>query len=97
MALLNGVTLVAIAIWIFVEAYQRFSDPPEVLGGWMLAVAAIGLVVNVAAAGILWRSHSANLNMRAAFRHVLADLFGSIGVIVAALIIIVTGWSTPIR
>ena len=91
-ALLNGATLVAIAIWIFVEAYQRFSDPPDVLGGWMLAVAAVGLLVNVLAAAILWGRQSDSLNMRAALRHVVADLLGSIGVIAAALIILVTGW-----
>ena len=91
-ALLNGVTLVAIAIWIFVEAFQRLSNPPEVLGGWMLVVACVGLLVNVAAAAILWRSQSASLNMRAAFRHVVADLLGSMGVIVAALTILTTGW-----
>lgn len=91
-ALLNGATLVAIAIWIFVEAYQRFSDPPDVLGGWMLAVAAVGLVVNVLAAVILWRRQSDSLNMRAALRHVFADMLGSVGVIAAALIILVTGW-----
>jgi cobalt-zinc-cadmium efflux system protein len=91
-ALLNGATLVAIAIWIFVEAYQRFSDPPDVLGGWMLAVAAVGLLVNVLAAVILWRGQSDSLNMRAALRHVLADLLGSVGVIAAALIILATGW-----
>jgi cobalt-zinc-cadmium efflux system protein len=91
-ALLNGAALVAIAIWIFVEAYQRFSDPPDVLGGWMLAVATVGLLVNVLAAAILRRGHSGSLNMRAASRHVLADLLGSVGVIVAALIILATGW-----
>jgi cobalt-zinc-cadmium efflux system protein len=91
-ALLNGATLVAIAIWIFVEAYQRFSDPPDVLGGWMLAVAAVGLLVNVLAAVILWRRQSDSLNMRAALRHVFADMLGSVGVIAAALIILATGW-----
>ena len=91
-ALLNGATLVAIAIWIFVEAYQRFSNPPDVLGGWMLAVAAVGLLVNVLAAIILWRRQSDSLNMRAALRHVFADMLGSVGVIAAALIILATGW-----
>jgi cobalt-zinc-cadmium efflux system protein len=91
-ALINGAALVAIGIWIFVEAYQRFSDPPDVLGGWMLAVAAVGLLVNVLAAVILWRRQSNSLNMRAALRHVLADLLGSVGVIAAALIILATGW-----
>lgn len=91
-ALINGAALVAIGIWIFVEAYQRFSDPPDVLGGWMLAVAAVGLLVNVLAAVILWGRQSDSLNMRAALRHVLADLLGSVGVIAAALIILATGW-----
>ncbi len=92
-ALLNGATLVAIAIWIFIEAYQRFEDPPEILGGWMLAVATVGLLVNIAAAGILWRSQRESLNIRAAFRHVLADLLGSVGVITAAVVILTTGWT----
>jgi cobalt-zinc-cadmium efflux system protein len=91
-ALANGVTLVAISIWIFYEAYHRFQDPPEILGGWMMAVAVIGLFVNVAAAWVLMRSETENLNLQGALRHVLADLAGSAGVIAAALIIVLTGW-----
>jgi cobalt-zinc-cadmium efflux system protein len=90
-ALANGVALVAIAIWIFVEAGRRLSDPPDVLGGWMLAIAAVGLAVNLAAAAIL-REHGGNLNVQAAFRHVLADTLGSIGTVAAAIVIITTGW-----
>jgi cobalt-zinc-cadmium efflux system protein len=92
-ALFNGITIVAVSIWIFYEAYNRFQDPPEVLGGWMMVVAVIGLVVNLAGMLILTRSAGENLNMQGALRHVLADLLGSIGVIAAALIILVTGWS----
>jgi cobalt-zinc-cadmium efflux system protein len=91
-ALANGVTLVAISIWIFVEAYSRLREPPEILGGWMLAVAALGLVVNVAGALILSRSAGENLNAQGALRHVTADALGSIGVMVAAGVIIFTGW-----
>jgi cobalt-zinc-cadmium efflux system protein len=91
-ALFNGVTLVAISIWIFVEAYSRLREPPEVLGGWMLAVAVIGLLVNAAGAAILSRSNDENLNVQGALRHVIADALGSVGVIVAALVIILTGW-----
>ena len=91
-ALFNGVTLVAVSIWIFYEAYERFRDPPEILGGWMMAVAVVGLLVNVAGALILMRSAGENLNMQGAFRHVLADLLGSVGVILAALVILITGW-----
>jgi cobalt-zinc-cadmium efflux system protein len=91
-ALANGVTLVALAIWIFIEAADRLSDPPEILGGWVLAVAAVGLVVNLLAAGILERASGESLNVRAVYRHVLADLAGSVGVITAALIVLTTGW-----
>jgi cobalt-zinc-cadmium efflux system protein len=91
-ALANGVTLVAISIWIFYEAFQRFMDPPEILGGWMLAVAAAGLAVNVVGMMILSRSGGESLNVQGALRHVLADVFGSIGAIAASLVIIFTGW-----
>jgi cobalt-zinc-cadmium efflux system protein len=91
-ALANGLTLVAVSVWIFFEAYRRFLDPPEVLGAPMLAVAAIGLVVNIVGATLLARSSGDNLNTRGAMRHVIADALGSAGVIVAAGVIIVTGW-----
>ena len=91
-ALANGLALVAIAIWVFVEAVQRLDDPPEILGGWMLLVSVIGLGVNLAAARILSRTAEENLNVQAALRHVLADLAGSVGVTVAAIVILATGW-----
>jgi cobalt-zinc-cadmium efflux system protein len=91
-ALANGVTLVAISIWIFVAAYSRLQEPPEILGGWMLVIAALGLLVNVVGALILSRAASESLNVQGALRHVVADALGSIGVMVAALIIVLTGW-----
>jgi cobalt-zinc-cadmium efflux system protein len=91
-ALANGVTLVAISIWVFVEAYARFREPTEVLGGPMLAVAALGLLVNAVGAAILYRSGGESLNVAGAMRHVLADALGSVGAMVAAAIIILTGW-----
>ena len=91
-ALANGLALVVVALWILVEAYRRLDDPPEVLGGWMLALALGGLAVNLAAAWFLLRSERASLNVQAALRHVLADLLGSLGVIVAAILILTTGW-----
>jgi cobalt-zinc-cadmium efflux system protein len=91
-ALFNGVTLVAISIWIFIEAYSRLREPPEILGGWMLAVAALGLLVNTAGALILSRSEGENLNVQGALRHVIADALGSVGAIIAALVIVLTGW-----
>jgi cobalt-zinc-cadmium efflux system protein len=92
-ALANGVALVAIAIWVFVEAGDRFRDPPEPLGVWMLAVGAAGLVVNAAVAGMMVRGGSESLNVRAALRHVVADLLGSVGVVAAALVVLTTGWA----
>jgi cobalt-zinc-cadmium efflux system protein len=91
-ALANGVTLVAVSIWVFVEAYSRLKEPPEVLGGPMLVVAALGLLVNAAGAIILYRSGGESLNVQGAMRHVFADALGSVGAIVAAAVIILTGW-----
>jgi cobalt-zinc-cadmium efflux system protein len=91
-ALANGVALVAIGLWIIVEAVRRLGDPAEPLAGWMLAVGVVGLGVNVAAAVIVGRVRGGSLNLEAAFRHVLADLAGSVGVIVAAVVILLTGW-----
>ena len=91
-ALANGAALVLVAIWIFVEAIGRFSDPPEILAGWVLVVAGIGLLVNLVAAGILARAAGESLNVRAAYTHVLADLAASAGVIAAALVVLATGW-----
>ena len=91
-ALANGVTLVAISIWIFVEALSRLREPPEILGGPMLAIAALGLIVNVVGAVVLSRSGGESLNMQGALRHVIADALGSLGTIAAALVIVLTGW-----
>jgi cobalt-zinc-cadmium efflux system protein len=92
-AFVNGLTLVLVSGWIVWEAIQRFRDPPEILGGWMLAVALVGLAVNAVSASILLRSGRTSLNVEAALRHVVADLLGSAGVIVAAVIILLTGWT----
>jgi cobalt-zinc-cadmium efflux system protein len=90
-ALANGVALAVIAVWVFIEAVRRFDNPREILGGWMLLVALIGLVVNAVAAAILSRAGD-NLNVKAALRHVFADLAGSAGVAVAAIVVLTTGW-----
>ncbi|HXF97459.1 MAG TPA: cation diffusion facilitator family transporter [Gaiellaceae bacterium] len=91
-ALANGVALVALAGWIFYEAVQRLSDPPPVLAGWVLALALAGVGVNVAAGALLVRRRGRSLNVEAAFRHVLADLLGSLGVLAAAAVVLATGW-----
>jgi cobalt-zinc-cadmium efflux system protein len=82
-------------VWIVYEAIERLRDPIEVLGGPMLAVAVIGLAVNVTGFMILRRGDSQNVNMRGALLHVVGDLLGSVGAIAAALVILATGW-TPI-
>jgi cobalt-zinc-cadmium efflux system protein len=91
-ALANGIVLVAISVWIFIEAVQRLADPPEILAGWVLVVALAGLAVNAAGALILAHERMQSLNVRAAFLHVLADLASTAGVICAALVVIATGW-----
>jgi len=93
-ALVNGVALGILAIFIFVKAYQRFQVPAEIESGLMLGVAIGGLVVNLVAAGILHRSAGHSLNVRGAYLHVLGDLLGSVGAIAAALLIMGTGWVT---
>lgn len=92
-ALANGATLVAIAIYIFIEAYQRFRDPPAVLGGWMMAVAVGGLLVNLAGLLILHGSRGESLNVRGAWLHVLGDAAGSVGAIIAGVLIWTLGWN----
>lgn len=94
-AFVNGLSLFAIAGWIVYEAIHRLQQPGEILGGLMLWVAVAGLVINIVAFVILTRGESDNLNVRAAALHVAGDLFGSVAAIVAALVIIFTGW-TPI-
>lgn len=92
-ALFNGITLIVIALYIFYEAYHRFSSPGAVASTGMLIIAIIGLIVNLIVAWILMRGDTEeNLNLRAAFLHVLGDLLGSVGAIIAALLIMFFGW-----
>lgn len=94
-AFLNGAALIGIALWIAVEAVERLLAPVPVLGGPMLVVAALGLVVNIVAFALLHGGDRENLNMRGAALHVLGDMLGSVGAMLAAGIIVLTGW-TPI-
>ncbi|MDX1498699.1 MAG: cation diffusion facilitator family transporter [Woeseiaceae bacterium] len=91
-AFVNGLSLLLIVGWILVEAVRRFMDPPEVLGTTMLVVAAAGLVVNLVAFIVLHGGDRSNLNIRGAALHVLGDMLGSVAAIVAAVVIIRTGW-----
>jgi len=93
-AIFNGITLIIIAIFILVEAIRRFLHPPEIATTGMLMIAFIGLLVNILVAWILMRGVDTedNLNVRAAFLHVIGDMLGSVGAIVAALLIMFFGW-----
>jgi cobalt-zinc-cadmium efflux system protein len=90
-ALANALVLVALGTLILWEAVGRLSDPPDVTGGWVLAAGAVGLAVNLVAARILHGAGS-GLNVRAAMLHVLADLASSVGVVVAGVVVLATGW-----
>lgn len=92
-ALVNGATLIAISIYIFIEAYQRFRHPPEVQGGLMMAIAVGGLCVNLVGLWLLSSGRSESLNVRGAWLHVLTDMLGSVGAITAGLLIWAFGWS----
>lgn len=92
-ALVNGATLLVIAGLICWEAYERLQVPPDVNGPLMLAVATVGLGVNVAGAFLLHSHAGQSLNMRGAYLHVLGDLLGSVGAITAGLVILLTGWT----
>ena len=91
-AFVNGLTLLFIVGWILFEAVRRFLAPPEVMGGTMLVVATAGLVINIIAFVVLHGGDRDNLNIRGAALHVAGDLLGSIAAIIAALVIIRTGW-----
>lgn len=97
-ALLNGLTLWAIVGVIFYEAAHRLFNPQPVAGAGMLVVASIGLALNVLMAGLLFNSRKENLNLRSAFLHVLSDALGSVGAIVAAIVILYTSayWVDPL-
>ncbi len=89
-ALLNGVLLLGITGVILVEAWERFRAPAEVRLGPMAVVATIGLVANLGALGLLHRTHS--MNVRGAFLHVLGDALSSVGVLLGAWLMYLTGW-----
>ncbi|RHW32400.1 cation transporter [Lysinibacillus yapensis] len=94
-AVFNGVTLILVALYIFYEAVKRFANPPEIATSGMLIIAIVGLLVNILVAWIIMRGGDTkeNLNIRAAFLHVIGDMLGSVGAIVAALLIMLLGWN----
>jgi len=91
-ALINGAMLIAMAVLIFREAYERFLTPPEIETATMLAVASMGLLANLSMVWLLRSAHSHSLNVRSAWLHVLSDSLASLGVIISGVIILLTGW-----
>jgi len=91
-ALLNGAVLLLVSGVIVWEAIARLQSPEPLQGGIMLTVAIGGLLVNTASAFILHPAHSHSLNARGAYLHVLGDLFGSVGTVIAAVVVRSTGW-----
>lgn len=91
-ALVNAVVLFGISAYILYEAWRRFQNPPEIASLPMLAVASGGLVVNLIGIKLLHAGSGESLNVQGAFLEVVSDLLGSIGVILAAVIIYFTGW-----
>ncbi len=91
-SLANGLLLFGVAGYVLVEAYRRLAAPPEIPGLPLLAVASVGLLVNLASFRLLTAGAKESLNVKGAYLEVLGDLLGSVGVIVAAVIIYTTGW-----
>lgn len=93
-ALVNGIILIGLSLWVAFEAVMRLIDPAEaqVAGGLMLGIAAVGLVANAVAMWMLSAAQRTSINVRGAYLEVLGDLLGSVAVIVAAVVILVTGW-----
>ncbi|RFA06448.1 cation transporter [Subtercola boreus] len=91
-ALANGILLFAVAGYVLYEAIMRFSDPPDVPGVPLFIVAIIGLTINLISFRLLMAGSKESLNLRGAYLEVMGDLLGSLGVIVAAIILVTTGW-----
>lgn len=91
-ALANSVLLMGVSGYVIFEAIQRLQEPPDVSTGPMLVVAILGLIINLIAWALLRKGAQESINVRGAYLEVMADMAGSIGVVVAALIMITTGW-----
>ncbi len=91
-AFVNAILLGVASVWVVIEAAERWRNPPQILGRFMLAIAILGLVVNLVAAWVLSRGHTHNENTRAALAHVISDAAGSIAAIVAAILVLAWGW-----
>jgi cation diffusion facilitator family transporter len=92
-AVANGLLLLGVAVYVLVQAVRRIGHPPEIGSGLMLGVAAVGLAVNLFGLALLHRGRQRSLNVRGAYLEVLGDALGSVAVIVAAVVIVTTGWT----
>jgi len=91
-AFVNAVVLLGISAFILYEAYQRLLAPPEILAGPMLVVAIVGLVANLIGMRLLHQGSAESLNIKGTYCEVMSDALGSLGVIVAAVVVLLTGW-----
>jgi cobalt-zinc-cadmium efflux system protein len=92
-ALANALLLVGVAVWVLIMAVERLRNPAEIRSGLMLAVALVGVLANLAGLLVLRPAQSTSLNMRGAYLEVFGDLVGSLAVIIAAVLILITGWT----
>ena len=91
-ALINGAALLLLSVWVVVEALSRLGAPEPVGGSLMLVIATLGLIANAIAARLLHPINETNLNVRGAYLHIMGDLLASVGTILAAIVIQLTGW-----
>lgn len=92
-AFTNGLALLVLVVWIFIEAFHRIAEPSPILAVPMLVIAGLGLLVNVAIAAVLHKDHKGDLNIEGAFLHVISDLLGSVATIIAGGVIYFTDWT----
>jgi len=92
-AVANGLLLLGVGCYVVIEGIRRIGDPPDIHSGWMLGVAVVGLLVNVVSLTLLHGGHRESLNTRGAYLEVVGDAFGSVAVIIAAVVISTTGWT----
>ncbi len=91
-SIINAVLMLAVVIYIIVEAIDRFKNPHNVTGGYVMIIAFVGLIVNIIVAKLLHHDDENDHNRRAAFLHVLGDLLGSVAALLAGAVIYFTGW-----
>lgn len=92
-AFVNYMALIAVSVWLAIEAFGRLADPPQVAGGLVVALAGFALIVDLATAALVWRLSKDSVNIRAAFLHNLADAGVSVAVILGGALIWAFGWN----